>query len=132
MDFKDIPTIEIMNCQQILNSNMEYNKGILDMLTKTKGQLKGYDADNSRTDQLLKKLDSDYALLYDCQVELQRRCSKALNYPLETKKFDTLKLEVESKFSEAAAEYLQNTQNQATDSVKQKDGVVKLNAKGEA
>ncbi len=131
-DLSAIPTIELMNCQKVLGDNMDYNQGILNNLTKAKAKLKGYDADNSKTNMLLKKLDSDYALLFELQEELRSRCSKNLDYSLESKKFDTLKLEVDAKFKEAAALYLQDQNQIQNPDDKQKEGVITMEPKGDA
>lgn len=132
MDLTPIPTVELINCQQVLNSNMEYNQGILNSLTKAKAKLKGYDADNVKVDMLLKKLDADYKHLFDIQEELRKRCAKTLNYSLESKKFDTLKLEVDAKFKEAAEIYMEEQNNLKKPVDEQKKGVVTLNANGKA
>jgi ABC-type Fe3+-citrate transport system substrate-binding protein len=128
MDISAVPTIELMNCQNTFQGNIQFNRAILNDLTKTKSILKGYDQDNQRVNSLIAQLDQDQAMFNKCVDELNKRAQAVFDYDLNILKFDKLREEVAEKFLEASNIYLEEQKKKAVS----EEGVMQMNAKGEA
>lgn len=129
MDISIVPILELMNAQNSLQGNISNNKSTLDMLTKAKNILKGYDKDNMRVNMLLAKLDQDQTMFFKCVDELNKRSEEAIQYDLEIKKFNKLDDEVKGKFAEASKIYMENMEKANKNT---QDSVRSLVPEGEA